>query len=253
MHRSHRRLHLASFAVGLGLVVAPARADLMHPRAPDFAAKYDAFTLVLGPTRRLVYGTYRGTLHLLETRDGKLVESATRELWSPVSEMLGVDLDGDGQDEIIGYTKNARIFVLRGNDLQDIWNTLEGRFKRIECLTAADVDEDGQIELVLVADQRLRIHSGLRDTEEWVSVRPFTDNDIAIGDVDGDGKDDIVLISGLVLDPQFREVKWNYEPGFGVEMDLFDIDQDGKLEVIGVGADGLVRVFDVDERRVKWN
>jgi len=238
---------------GLLLGALPVRADLLQPRAPDFAAKYEAFTLVLGPTRRLVYGTYRGTLHLLETRDGKLIESATRDLWSPVIEMLGVDLDGDGQDEIIGYTQNARLFVLRGHDLQDIWNTQEGRFKQIQSITAADVDEDGQVELVLVADQRLRIHSGLRDTEEWVSSRPYTDQDIAVGDVDGDGKDEIVLISGLVLDALFREEEWRYEPGFGVEMDLFDIDRDGRLEIIGVGAEGLVRVFDVDERRVKWN
>jgi hypothetical protein len=232
---------------------APAGADLLQPRAPDLAAKYEAFTLVLGPTRRLVYGTYRGTLHLLETRDGKLVESATRDLWSPVIEMLGVDLDGDGQDEIIGYTQNARLFVLRGNDLQDIWNTQEGRFRQIQSLTTGDVDNDGQVELVLVADQRLRIHSGLRDTEEWVSSQAYTDEDIAVGDVDGDGKLEIVLISGVVLDALFREEEWRYEPGFGVEMDLFDIDRDGKLELVTVGADGLIRVFDVDERRVKWN
>lgn len=253
MHRRILRPYRALLLVGSLLGAAPVRADLLQPRAPDFAAKYEAFTLVLGPTRRLVYGTYRGTLHLLETRDGKLVESVTRDLWSPVIDMLGVDLDGDGQDEIIGYTQNARLFVLRGTDLQDIWNTQEGRFKSIQSLTAADVDEDGQVELVLVADQRLRIHSGLRDTEEWVSSKPYNDQDIAVGDVDGDGKLEIVLISGLVLDALFREEEWRYDPGFGIEMDLFDIDRDGKLEVIGVGADGLIRVFDIDERRVKWN
>jgi len=240
------------FTLYLMLGAVPAVAEL-HPRAPDFAAKYEAFTMILGPTRRIVYGTYRGTLHLMETRDGKLVEVVTRDLWSPVIKMLGVDLDGDGQDEIIGFTQNARLFVLRGNDLADIWNTQEGFFKQILSLTAADVDEDGQIELVMVADQRLRVYSGLRDTVEWISTRPFTDADIEIGDVDGDGNMEIVLLSGLVLDTLFRQEEWRYDPGFGVEIDLFDIDSDGKLEIISVGADGLIRVFDVDERRVKWN
>jgi hypothetical protein len=142
---------------------------------------------------------------------------------------------------------------LRGTDLQDIWNTQEGFFKVVKALTAADVDEDGQIELVMVADERLRIYSGLRDTVEWISTRPFTDDDIEIGDVDGDGNMEIVLLSGLVLDTLFRQEEWRYEPGFGVEFDLFDIDSDGKLEIVSVGADGLTRVFDVDERRVKWN
>jgi hypothetical protein len=62
-----------------------AAADMFKPRAVDFGAKYKAFTNVLGPTRRLVYCSYTGTLHQYESRNGKLIETRTRDLWSPVS------------------------------------------------------------------------------------------------------------------------------------------------------------------------
>ena len=99
------------------------------PRATDFSAKYQAFTLVHGPQRRLVYATYTGTLHMLESRNNTLRTTMKRELWSPMKEMLAVDLDGDGQDEIVGFTRDNRLVVLRGTDLGDIWSTPEGRYK----------------------------------------------------------------------------------------------------------------------------
>ena len=191
-----------------------AGAGILHPRAPDFAAKYQPFTYILSPSsRRLVYGSYRGTLHLLENRQGNLVEKLARDLWSPVLEIVAADLDGDKQEEVVGFTQDSRLFVLKGTDLQDIWNTQLGRFQSITALTVADVDGDEQPEILMIADGLLRIFSGMRDTEEWKGSEPYTDSDLAVGDVDGDGK----------------------------------------LEIVGLGPDGLDRVFDVDERRVKWN
>ncbi len=226
--------------------------DFLTPRAADFAAKYLPFTMVNGPQRRLLFGSYRGTLQLFESQNGKLVAVKTRELWSPVLRIFAADLDGDGQDEVVGHTQNARLFVLRGSDLQDIWNTPEKRFNSISALTLGDVDDDGQLEIVFIADNLLRFYTALQDVEEWKSQIPFTATELAIGDVDGDGGLDIVLNSGIVLGAVFRDVKWTYTPGFGSRIDLYDIDADGKLEILGYGGDGLMRVFDVDERRLKW-
>ena len=247
-----QRIVTVVFGLATLLPVAVA-ADHLVPRAADFAAKYQSFTMINGPQRRLVYGSYRGTLHLIESRDGKLVTVLTRELWSPVLRILAADLDGDGQDEVVGYTQNSRLFVLRGNDLQDIWNTPEGRFKSISALTLADVDQDGQLELVFLADELLRFYSALQDLEEWKSQAPFVNaTQLAVGEVDGQEGDEIVFNSGLVIGALFRDVKWTYATGFGNRIDLFDIDADGILEILGEGGDGLMRVFDVDERRLKW-
>jgi hypothetical protein len=234
---------------------AGARADLLKPRATDFAAKYEGFTLVLGPTRRLVYVYYTGTMHLLESRDGKLVEVRTRDLWSAVLRVIAVDLDGDGQDEIVGYTKDARLFVLHGTDLSDVWNTPIGRWQAITALTAGDVDQDGQLEILVIADRLLRVFSAERDQEEWKSTQSYDDTDMALGDVDGDGREELVMSGGNVYDAFYRNLEWGsgVAGGFGVDIDLFDIDNDGKMEVIGRGADGLIRIWDVDERRLKFN
>lgn len=231
-----------------------ARAEILHPRATDIAARFENATLVLGPTRRVAYGAQNGTVSLLESRDGTLVEATRRYLWSPVVQMFGVDLDANGQDEIVGYTQDGRLFVLRGTDLGDIWNTPERRFRAIRAVAVGDVDQNGVPEIVFIADDRLRIYQGMRDALIWESTGPFTDNEIAIGDVDGDGRAEIVLnLSGVVLDGGFRELEWTYDTGFGTDMELFDIDADGILEIISLGADGLLRIFDVDERRIKIN
>jgi hypothetical protein len=253
--RSAPAAALAAFVLVAAISVitaSPVTASILEPRATDLAANFENATLVLGPTRRLAYGSQNGTLLLLESRDGTLVEVTKRYLWSPVLEMVAVDLDANGQDEIVGATQNGRLFVLRGTDLGDIWNTPENRFRSIRAVTAGDVDQTGQTEIVFIADEKLRIYQGMRDVLVWESTDTYTDNEIAIGDVDGDGRPEIVLnTSGKVLDAAFREVEWTYDPGFGTEMELFDIDADGRLEIIAVGADGLLRVFDVDERRVK--
>ena len=246
----HRRLAAALLA--LTLAAADARAGILQPRAPDLAAKFENATLVLGPTRRLAYGSQNGTINLLESRDGTLIEVTQRYLWSPVLEMMAVDLDANGQDEIVGCTQNGRLFVLRGTDLGDVWNTPENRFRAIRAVTAGDTDQNGQPEIIFIADDRLRIYQGMRDVLVWESTDVFQDNDIGIGDVDGDGRAEMVFnLSGKVMDAAFREIEWTYDPGFGNEIDLYDIDADGRLEVIGIGTDGLLRVFDVDERRVK--
>jgi hypothetical protein len=244
-----RRIALALSTLA---VAGVADASILHPRATDLAAEFKPFTLVLGPVRRLAYATHNGTLMLVESRDGKFVEIQKRYiLESPVVRMLAADLNGDGQDEIVCYTQSARLFVLRGTDLQDIWVSPPGRFKNINALTVGDVDADGQPEIVLVADGLLRIYSAMQDVLEWQNTDPYNDTEIAIGDVDGDGKLEIVLNSGKVLDAVFREIEWTYTPGFGTQMELYDIDGDGKPEILGVGSDGLLRIFDVDEHRLK--
>jgi hypothetical protein len=172
-----------------------------------------------------------------------------------VIRIYAADLDGDGQDEVVGFTQNSRLFVLRGTDLEDIWNTPEGRFRKITSLTLADVDEDGQIEIVLVADDRLQYYTALQDIEEWKSqdtYEEFPANEIAVGDVDGDGDDEIVFNGGVVMGALFRDIEWAYTPGFGSRIDLFDIDSDGIPEIVAIGGDGLIRIFDGDERRLKW-
>jgi len=246
------------FALVLALLLGVAdvaQADMLKPRAVDLAAKYEGFTLVLGPARRIVYVYYTGTIHLLESRAGKLVEVSTRDLWSMVLRILAVDLDGDGQDEIVGYTKDARLFVLRGTDLGDVWNTPIARWQSITALTVGDVDQDGHLEILVIADRLLRVFSAERDQEQWKSTQPFDDTDMALGDVDGDGREELVMSGGNIFDAYYRNLEWGSgaASGFGVDIDLFDIDGDGKLEVIGRGADGLIRIWDVDERRLKFN
>ena len=75
---------------------------------------------------------------------------------------------------------------------------------------------------------------------------------MALGDVDGDGEEEIVLDTGAVLDKNFRNLEWSVSGGFGERMGLMDMDGDGILEVISQYRDGSLKIFDVDERNEKW-
>ena len=249
-------MQLKRTGIVLSLLLTAAPTVLAYnliPRVTDFAAKYQAFTLIHGPQRRMVYATYTGTLHLMESNNNQLRTIRKRELWSPMKELLAADLDGDGQDELVGFTRDNRLLVMRGTDLGDIWITPEGRYRDLKALSIGDVDDDGEPELVFIADGYVRIFTALRDVEEWKSDAEFPRaTDIEIGDIDNDQVLDIVFNSGLVVGAIFRDIKWTNDTPFGDEIDLFDIDHDGILEIIGVTG-GVVRIFDGDERRLKFD
>ncbi|HPC45867.1 MAG TPA: hypothetical protein PLJ50_12055, partial [Candidatus Latescibacteria bacterium] len=58
--------------------------------------------------------------------------------------------------------------------------------------------------------------------------------------------------SGHVLDAAFRNLEWENTTPFGEIVELGDVDGDGKLEVIG-GTTQATTIWDVDERREKWD
>jgi hypothetical protein len=83
----------------------------------------------------------------------------------------------------------------------------------------------------------------------WVSAtRPQTQS-FAVGNVDADPALEIVLAEGAVIDGVTRQLQWLYSPGFGAWIDTGDLDGDGREEIVATGWSGdfsqvLVRVFD---------
>ena len=201
-----------------------------------------------------VYGTERGMLFFLE-RDrmtGALKMVKQREVWAPVKELQLAECTGDGRNELVAVTRNGDLFVIGLGNMKDLWRTPEGYFQSIYCFSVADVDADDKPEIVLIADEKLVIMSGDSDTEEWRSAVDFTATHMVIADVDADGQLEIVLNTGKVLDARFRQLEWEFEGSFGPVMDVFDIDGDGILEIVGQGPNGEVQVVEADQRRVKW-
>ena len=149
-------------------------------------------------------------------------------------------------------TRRGDLFVIDLGTLEDIWRTPEGFFQAVNSFSVADVDGDAKPEIVLLADDRLVIFSGDEETEEFRSAEEYLAQQILVADVDGDGQDEIVLNTGLVLDAKFRQMEWEHPGGFGPQMDIFDIDGDGNLEIVGLTPAGDIQIVEADERRVKW-
>jgi hypothetical protein len=119
-------------------------------------------------------------------------------------------------------------------------------------MTLHNVDDDEQVELLFVADGRLHIYDGLDQFEEWRSDQDnITATEILVGDVDGDGAEEIVLNDGFVFDARYRDLEWQSPEPFGERMGLLDIDDDTIPEVIGEFQGRFLRVFDIDLRRLK--
>jgi hypothetical protein len=220
----------------------------------SFVEHHPAAEMIDDTTDSFVFGTDRGILYFME-RDratGRLKAARQREVFAAVREVRAADVTGDSNPELIVTTRKGDLFVIALGNLEDIWRTAEGYFQNINSFTVADVDADGKAEIVLLADDRLVIMSGDQESEEFRSSEEYLAQQVRVADVDNDGKDEIVLNTGIVLDAQFRQLEWQFPGGFGPEMDIFDIDGDGNLEIVGLDPEGDIQIVEADAQRVKF-
>ncbi len=112
---------------------------------------------------------------------------------------LSADLNGDGVKEIIGLWRDESKFMYRrGNDWVPI-SLPVGVSKTPDLVEAGDFDNDGIADLVAVWRNSyftMQVRSGA--TGQWTEMRRGTYIDampsiVAVADVDGDRKDDIVM------------------------------------------------------------
>ncbi len=231
---------------------APDLLNMNITALPDLAARIPTMEYVPGSPAHVVYGTGRGFVYLF-TMSGHRLRPVTKiNLWKGIKDVDLSDLDGDGKPEVLALTKEAVLYALDLKSLKIIWNTEEGYFEGISCFTVADMEQDGESEIILLADNHLFVFDIGSGYERWKSLEEYEATDILAGDVDGDGMQELVLSNGTVLDSRLYEEEWTYELTFGHSMDLFDIDSDGVLEVVSLDGAGDLQIVDVDDRARQW-
>ena len=205
-----------------------------------------------GPDR-LALGDHNGRVHVYEKSD-----EAYSEVWvsdyleGAIGGVFVVDINDDQLDEIVVYTDRGRVYYLDIESYTTLWSNSPNEYERITSLTIANIDDDSQPELVFCGDGRLIVYDGRDQYEQWRSDQTgLTAHQILIGDVDGDGEDEIVLNDGYVFDARFFDLVWHSPDPFGERMGLLDLDEDSIPELIGEFQGRYLRIFDVDLRREK--
>lgn len=192
-----------------------------------------------------------GTVQVLKL-DGRGARTVwkSNQLAGIPEEVIVADLSGDGLDDaLLCRTSSARIYVWALDGFAPLWESLSGEYTSITCFTAANVDEDPVAEVVMVADGRLVYVDGGSFSKQFTSISEYAGTQVRCGDVDGDGRADVVLNTGKVIDARTGDVKWEDEPFFG-KIELYDVDGNGVLEILTENpGGGPLKVFDIGARR----
>ncbi|MBZ0268164.1 hypothetical protein K8I85_08405 [bacterium] len=206
-----------------------------------------------GEEASFVYGDTKGIVHHYVSERGRL-----REKWKSfplegiVKGVFAEDLDGNGSPEIIAYTRSSRIYIWGTVKYELLWESVEisERIETIQAMVVADVDRDAQLELVVCADNKIQYIDGTDYYIEKVGRDFVEPSVILVADVDNDLEQEIITNDGYVLDTNTLNIEWAND-GFGYPMSLFDLDNDGVLEIVGE-SQGALTFWDVEERREIW-
>ncbi len=187
----------------------------------------------------------------------------------PVS-VAQADVNADGVLDVLvaaGAGGGPRVRVFDGVTLRPLAGPLadflafEGDFRGGVSVAAADVDGDGFVDVVAGAGEgggpRVRVFSGANGAvlvDQFVYEESFRGGvNVAAGDVDGDGRAEVVVGSGRGGGPRIRMFRGStlvrewfaFEESFrgGVSVAVGDTNNDGVVEVLaGAGSGGGPRV-----------
>ena len=190
------------------------------------------------------------------------------------------DLDGDGKNELIvgTYKINGYDYVKLyryENGYQEIWSYAipeNGKWGGVTAITAGDVDNDGQKEIVVSTgqpsdtggDRTLRIFKRKSGLDSWEVIYSYKLGErtealaMAVGDADNDGKNELIVgmswyarkILQFKYDGSKYIVSTVENTGYDVNsIDIADVDGDGKNEIVA----GTSCWGGYDVRVLKWD
>jgi hypothetical protein len=172
------------------------------------------------------------------------------------------DTDGDRKLEIF-IAANRTIAKLDGANRRRIASIDQDG---LECqqLEYADLDRDGRGEIICLGRQfpagsviAVTVFSAADLTLRWRFPDAAYGDAVGIGNVDDDAALEIVSAAGHVFDGATFATEWHYTEGFGQDVAVGDLDNNGVAEIVGLrgaaGANG-VRAFDAraGARRMLW-
>ncbi len=188
------------------------------------------------------------------------------------------DLDADGDaDLVVATTGSDVVFYLNNGNADDPWNMVNpgsvgGAFTTTPVIDLGDLNGDGFIDIVVGwggSEMNLAFISDplapVTFTEESIGSDAEDTLDIVLGDVDGDGKLDVV-VANSAADPKWYKGDGTSQPFSGVggtsistganppsDLLLGDVDSDGDLDLITIGFNFPARLYKNNGTADPWN
>lgn len=186
----------------------------------------------------------------------KKVNSDYQPVWvskrydsDPIDLIKVANTGGKGVDSIYVILQSGNVDVYAGNTMKLV-RTVSTQATNVKAAAFGDLYDNDSLDIAMLGDNYLKIFNVQTFSTEWDTTISNA-NDVKIGDVDGDGKEEIVLGNGVVLDGKTHAVKWSYSAGFGNELQLSDIDGDSIPEIIGAGGQ-YVTAFSASKQSPLW-
>lgn len=164
---------------------------------------------------------------------------------------LPLDVNGDGRLDLISANyRSGRIYwIEQPADANAPWTThLAAEPGRMETARLADMNGDGRLDLLpngvdWAAWWEIRTRSGDdgRAAVSWIRhdlPRELAGHGVGSGDINGDGRLDVVSSKGWAEAPADANGAWTFRPEFRLHRDacipilVFDVDHDGDADVV---------------------
>lgn len=201
------------------------------------------------------YGS--GVLIIIDAQTNKLKWKSNgdffNQVWTGIHNVSIKDIDNDGQNEIIiaaGETYTGGIWIVDGKNYSikssNIFNSDD--IDTFYALTVDDVDNDGEQELIAASNSAIY---SIRPSDwaiEWkVSFSNFSFSKpiIRCADLNGDKNKETLVCNGEIqiingLDQSY----WTSEENYYVNFDLFDVNEDGILDIVATTTNGHIVTID---------
>jgi hypothetical protein len=170
-----------------------------------------------------------------------------------------LDLDGDNQRELLLTNHVNLVYTVKydgSNYVQDWVYPYAIEDAAIKFIQPFDADHDGKYEIAVVTGSNIHIINETRDGIARSTSLYGGINGIATGDIDGDGSEELVVLSssnsygqGIVLDATTLQEKWRTPfLELGHDLAIGNVDGDAALELIFAGG----YVFDGATHASQW-
>jgi outer membrane protein assembly factor BamB len=210
----------------------------------------------------IVLGTLNGDVFCFNAEDGSIcwqINLGTRGAIQSGPNILDPDADGKLDVVVAQYGGDNRVYALKGVDGSSLWYADLPQDRMYSGGSFADIDEDGQPEIVIGScDGNVYMFNGEDGSLGWSYS---TDNDIyaptSIADLNNDGHLEIIFVSDNVVGvlSHTGSLIWSYAAGGPIFRGtvVSDMDGDNIFDVVFGSSDGILRILRGSDGNEIWS